>query len=105
MSQFFTNLKSSRSALYNGKTLQYIQDATMLTAGVAAGILQLESFNGFGMFVLAYTIMNLTFIGWFCKLKPSNYFESPVQQIWLNPLFRELAGFVMTWTFAITFVR
>lgn len=105
MSYQFINLKSSRSAVYNGKTLQFIQDSIILVSGVVSGILQLESFYGFGMFLAVYCFVNLTFITWFCKLKPSSYFQSPIQEIWLNPFFREIAGFVMAWTFAFTLVR
>ncbi|QEU62478.1 Emc6 [Kluyveromyces lactis] len=105
MSYRFTDLKSSKSGSFNNNKLLRIHDSTMLTAGLSAGILQLQSFAGFGMFFAVYTLVNLIFIAWFCKLKPSLYFTNPVHKIWVKNLFRELAGFVMTWTLAFTLVR
>lgn len=105
MSSPLIGLSSSESESFNCNKLSKIHDGTMLMAGLSAGILQLESFAGFGMFLGVYTLANLLFIGWMCKFKPSYYFGTPIQTIWLQPLFRELAGFVMTWTFAFTLVR
>ncbi|CDO94934.1 unnamed protein product [Kluyveromyces dobzhanskii CBS 2104] len=105
MSYRFTGLQSADSGSFNNSKLLQIHDTTMLTAGLSAGILQLQSFAGFGMFFAVYTFVNLLFISWLCQFRPGLYFSDPIHTIWVKNLFRELAGFIMTWTLAFTLVR
>lgn len=84
--------------------LLYIQDGTSLGLGCGAGILQLEGLRGFGLFVAGYTLVSMIFTGWFCGFNPGKYYQSPVQEIYVDSFFRELTGFVMAWTFVYALV-
>ncbi|EDO15777.1 hypothetical protein Kpol_478p13 [Vanderwaltozyma polyspora DSM 70294] len=88
----------------NKKTLLYLLDSTSLVFGIGAGILQLESIYGFLMFFCCYFVVSTIFIAYICKFKPSKYYVNPIQEIYFDSLFRELAGFVMAWTFSYAFV-
>lgn len=104
LQETFSNIKSSRSIEFNKKSLLYIQDVTSLVFGCGAGILQLESSKGFILFFLSYIAIALSYIGLFCQFKPGKYYQSPIQEIFVDSLFRELAGYVMTWTFVYALV-
>ncbi|AAS50215.1 AAL151Cp [Eremothecium gossypii ATCC 10895] len=93
------DILSSRSVSFNKKRLLYVHDITSLVFGCGAGILQLESLQGFIMFAVSYLSISAIFAMRLCKFEPSKYFQNPVQDIILTSLFRELAGFVMAWTF------
>lgn len=95
----FANIKSPVSIEFNRKVILRIQDITSLVYGCGAGILQLESLQGFGLFAISYISVALVFFVWFCRFQPGKYFQSPIQEVLIDSLFRELAGFVMAWTF------
>ncbi|AET40963.1 Emc6p Ecym_7111 [Eremothecium cymbalariae DBVPG len=95
----FQNIESPRSIGFNKSRLLYVHDLTSLVFGCGAGILQLESQKGFGMFIASYIFVSLLFVVWICQLNPQKYFQNPVKDIFFNSLIRELAGFVMSWTF------
>ncbi|AGO09840.1 AaceriAAL151Cp [[Ashbya] aceris (nom. inval.)] len=98
------DILSTRSVTFNKKRLLYVHDMTSLVFGCGAGILQLESLQGFIMFAACYLSISAIFVMWLCKFEPSKYFQSPVQDILLVSFFRELAGFVMAWTFTYALV-
>ncbi|KAH3899047.1 related to ER membrane protein complex subunit 6 [Saccharomycodes ludwigii] len=98
-------IKSTRSIQYNNQKLQYVQDATSLFSGCCCGILQLESLNGFTFFIIQYVSVAILFVIILCKGgKITNYFLNPIQDLIIENLFRELAGFLMTWTFVYALV-
>ncbi|SCV03496.1 LAMI_0H08614g1_1 [Lachancea mirantina] len=97
--EVFANVNSQESINFNRKRLLYIQDITSLVFGCGAGILQLENLEGFGAFFGSYLAISLVFVVWYCGLKPGKYYQSPIQEILVDSLFRELAGYVMAWTF------
>ncbi|CCD24503.1 Emc6p NDAI_0D01890 [Naumovozyma dairenensis CBS 421] len=100
----FSKLNSMPNVMENKKTLLFLQDSTTLIFGLCSGILQLESMNGFYMFVLSYVFVCSLFLMWICHGKPAKYFMSPIQDIFLESFFRELMGFVMAWTFSYALV-
>lgn len=100
----YSSLNSGSNIMINKKSLLYVQDSTSLVFGLAAGILQLESWDGFLAFLGCYTTVCLIFILWTCQLKPQKFFQSPIQDIFIESLFRELTGFVMAWTFSYALV-
>ncbi|SCU85824.1 LADA_0D09978g1_1 [Lachancea dasiensis] len=102
--QAFADIKAQESIEFNKRTLLYVQDGTSLGFGCGAGILQLEGLQGFGFFAASYLVVALLYIAWFCKFQPNKYYQSPVQEIVIDSFFRELAGFVMAWTFVFALV-
>lgn len=100
----FADIKSDMNVAANKKRLLRLQDSTSLVIGLGAGLLQLESLNGFYMFIGSYTSIGILYVLWICQLQPSRYYQSPVQEIFLESFFRELMGFVMAWTFSYALV-
>lgn len=100
----FTNIKNDSNVAANKKRLLRLQDSTSLVVGLAAGILQLESLNGFYMFIGSFFSIGALYIVWICQLKPHKYYQSPVQEIFFESFFRELMGFVMAWTFSYALI-
>lgn len=88
----------------NKKALLWVQDSTTLVFGVGAGILQLESFNGFAMFVAGYLGVSLLYTIWICRVQPGKYYQSPINDILIESFIRELTGYVMAWTFSYALV-
>ncbi|QLL33533.1 hypothetical protein HG536_0E04440 [Torulaspora globosa] len=100
----FASIKSDVNVAANKKRLLLLQDSTSLVVGIAAGILQLESLNGFYMFIGSFLSIGALYIIWICQLKPHKYYQSPVQEVFFEPFFRELMGFVMAWTFSYALI-
>lgn len=100
----FVDIKSDANVVANKKRLLRLQDSTSLIMGLAAGILQLESLKGFYMFVASFTVISALYVVWICQLKPSKFYQSPIQEIFLESFFRELMGYVMAWTFSYALV-
>lgn len=88
----------------NKRALLWVQDSTSLVLGVGAGILQLESLKGFTMFVAGYLSVALLYIMWICRLQPNKYYQSPINDIFMESFVRELTGYVMAWTFSYALV-
>lgn len=95
---------SSDYVVRNKKTLLRVQDSTTLALGIGAGILQLESFKGFGMFIVGYLSVAIIFVTWICGLQPGRYYQSPINDILIESFVRELTGYVMAWTFSYALI-
>lgn len=100
----FVDVKSDANVAANKKRLLRLQDSTSLVMGFAAGILQLESLKGFYMFVGSFISVGLLYVTWICQLKPNRFYQSPIQEIFMDSFFREMMGFVMAWTFSYALV-
>lgn len=100
----YVDIKNDANVVANKKRLLRLQDSTSLTMGLAAGILQLEFLKGFYMFVASFMSIGLLYVVWICQLRPSKYYQSPIQEIFMDSFFRELMGFVMAWTFSYALV-
>ncbi|CCC67241.1 hypothetical protein NCAS_0A06830 [Naumovozyma castellii] len=100
----FSRVRSTVNVGSNKKSLLFVQDSTMLIIGLGAGILQLESLNGFLMFAICYILVSIVFVLWLCEGKPGRFFENPIQDILMDSFFRELMGFIMAWTFSYALV-
>lgn len=98
------NVNSDEYVTENKKALLWVQDSTTLVFGIGAGILQLESFKGFTMFVAGYFGVSLLYILWICKLQPGKYYQSPINDILIESFVRELTGYIMAWTFSYALV-
>ncbi|AQZ09580.1 EMC6 (YLL014W) [Zygosaccharomyces parabailii] len=98
------NVNSDEYVTENKKALLWVQDSTTLVFGIGAGILQLESFKGFAMFLAGYSGISLLYILWICKLQPAKYYQSPINDILIESFVRELTGYVMAWTFSYALV-
>ncbi|ODQ60875.1 hypothetical protein WICANDRAFT_28084, partial [Wickerhamomyces anomalus NRRL Y-366-8] len=85
--------------------LQYIQDYTSLIFGTSAGILQLESYYGFAFFSITSLIITLLYVIFVTKLKPSLFYENPLNDIFLNNLSRSLTAYLMMWTLTYALVQ
>lgn len=100
----FGDIKNGINVMANKKILLWIQDSTSLVIGIGAGILQLESLQGFYMFVGSYLGVAMLYTLWICQLQPHKYYQNPIQDIVFDSFFRELTGFVMAWTFSYALV-
>ncbi|OHF01368.1 hypothetical protein CORC01_03401, partial [Colletotrichum orchidophilum] len=102
------------SVMHNTKTLSNLQSLSASLFGVAAGILGLESYNGF----LFYLIFSFITAGLFYILRiapestsaglpflsTSRYFKGPFD-FWTSGLLGGLSGFILTWTLFYGLVR
>lgn len=100
----FGELTDSENVMLNKKRLLKLQDSTSLVIGLGAGILQLESLEGFYLFIGSYMSIGLLFILCICQSRPQKFYQSPIQDIFLESFFRELTGFIMAWTFSYALV-
>lgn len=88
----------------NKKKFTILMDKISLVNGVVAGVLQLESLNGFANFSIVYITCILLYILWICQLKPSKYYASVWNDLLIENFMRHLLNFVMTWTFTFAIV-
>ncbi|CDR36604.1 CYFA0S01e02938g1_1 [Cyberlindnera fabianii] len=89
----------------NKKTLQYINDVTSLIFGTSAGILQLESTNGFIFFLGTNLLVSTLFILSYCLGKPGDYYVTPIKSIYLDNFARSLTAYLTAWTLAYALVQ
>lgn len=89
----------------NKQKLQNIHDVASLALGVGSGILTLESLNGFIFYLVGITATNLLFYIICGESKPSKYFKSPIQEVFLNGIFSNLSGFIMMWCLVYALVK
>ncbi|KAF3762538.1 hypothetical protein M406DRAFT_323596 [Cryphonectria parasitica EP155] len=104
----------NESVVHNTKTLSNLQSLTASLFGVAAGILGLESYDGF-LFYIVFTLLT-ALLFYFFRVAPesiaagkpaldtSRYFRGPLE-LWTSGLMGGLAGFVLTWTLFFGLVR
>lgn len=92
-------------------TLLFVQVITQLRSltaslfGIACGILGLESYYGFGFYLLFTTFTS--FLVWLlmCKGKQGDYFQNPLSELWSGDLMGSALGFVLFWTAGYGIVR
>ncbi|KAI8965272.1 Rab5-interacting protein-domain-containing protein [Daldinia sp. FL1419] len=102
------------SIIHNTRSLSNLQTLTASIFGAAAGILGLESYNGF-LFYFVFTILT-TVLFYTIRVAPtslkaghglfdtSRYFRTRVD-FWTGGLFNGLAGYILTWTLFYGLVR
>lgn len=89
----------------NKKKLQHVHDVMSLVLGVGAGVLTLESIWGFLMYTAGLTLTNVVFYIFVCEGRPSAYFRKPVQEIFVDGILSNLAGYVMMWCLVYALVK
>ncbi|CCE81858.1 Piso0_002535 [Millerozyma farinosa CBS 7064] len=89
----------------NKKDLQYVHDVTSLTLGIGSGILTLESYKGFLLYIFGYTAVNLIFYFVCCNKKAASFFRKPFHEIFLEDILSDMPGFVMMWCLTYALVR
>lgn len=89
----------------NKRKLQHIHDIMSLVLGVSAGVLTLESLWGFGVYVLGLTLTNAVFYIYVCQGQAGAFFHKPVQEVFVDGLLGNLAGFVMMWCLVYALVK
>lgn len=102
------------SRLTTIKALSNLQNITASLFGVAAGILGLESYNGF-LFYFGFAAL-VTILLYALRIAPSSsaaglsplatsrYFRRPFD-FWIGNIFSGLPGFILTWTLFYGIVR
>lgn len=96
------------------QTLYNFQSLTASLFGVSAGILGLESYDGFLFYIISTLLTTILFYA--LRVAPtsvssgkgpldtSRYFRAPFE-FWTGGLFGGLAGFILTWTLFYGLVR
>ncbi|KAK4217658.1 Rab5-interacting protein-domain-containing protein [Rhypophila decipiens] len=118
------------SVIHNTRTLNNLQSLTSSLFGVAAGILGLESYNGFLFYLVCSILTTVLFyvvriaptgipaaaaaaasqksaaggVGGSGAFDTSRYYRSPYE-FWTGGLLNGLAGFILTWTLFFGLVR
>ncbi|KAH6660134.1 Rab5-interacting protein-domain-containing protein [Truncatella angustata] len=102
------------SVMHNSRALSNVQSLTASIFGVAAGILGLESYNGF-LFYLIFSILT-TVLFYTVRVAPtslkagaspfdtSRYFRTQYE-FWTGGVSGGLAGYILTWTLFYGLVR
>ncbi|KAG5995624.1 hypothetical protein E4U43_000175 [Claviceps pusilla] len=102
------------SIIHNTKVLSNLQSLSASLFGVAAGILGLESYNGFLMYI-AFSIITSLMIYSF-QVAPESLAEgrplfdtgryfAGAWDFWTSGIFNGLSGFILTWTLFYGLVR
>lgn len=89
----------------NKQKLQHVQDISSLVLGVVAGILTLESFSGFLLYFLGFTVANGLFYSICGEGQPNKYFKKPIQEIFINGLHGNIPAFIMMWCLVYALVK
>ncbi|ORY62186.1 Rab5-interacting protein-domain-containing protein [Pseudomassariella vexata] len=102
------------SVMHNTKALSNLQSLTASIFGVAAGILGLESYNGF-LFYFVFTLLT-TVLFYAFRVAPtslksglgmfdtSRYYRTQYE-FWTGGIFGGLAGYILTWTLFYGLIR
>ncbi|KAK4105326.1 hypothetical protein N658DRAFT_440362, partial [Parathielavia hyrcaniae] len=102
------------SVMHNSRTLSNLQSLTASLFGVSAGILGLESYSGFLLY-LVFSLLTAVLV-YLLRVAPtslssgkppldtSRYFRSPFD-FWTGGLMNGLAGYILTWTLFYGMVR
>ncbi|KAL6928562.1 hypothetical protein ACO0SA_003305 [Hanseniaspora valbyensis] len=91
---------NNQNFIHNIEILKYIQDSTSLLTGCCCGLLQFRNYDGFIFFIIQYLAVLAGFVLIYNggNLKKLNaYYISPISNLVLDNLFRELASFTMAW--------
>lgn len=91
------NQKCLQNIRHNKLKAQFIHDVGALLFGSMAGILQLEAWFGFGFFVVSCIGTNLLFWLICAQGKARLYFESPINDIFVQGILRSFFGYLMMW--------
>ncbi|KJZ71213.1 hypothetical protein HIM_09419 [Hirsutella minnesotensis 3608] len=95
------------SVIHNSKTHSNLHSLAASLFGVSAGIIGLESYDGFLFYIVLSTVTTLLF--YFLQVAPESlaekrsifdtgrYFQSAVD-FWTSGILGGLSGFVLTWT-------
>lgn len=89
----------------NQKKLQHVYDVMSLTLGVGSGILMLETLQGFLFYLVGISITNVAFYIMCCEKSASRFFRSPFQEIFINGIVSNAAGYVMMWCLVYALVK
>lgn len=89
----------------NKKKLQHVHDIMALALGVGAGVLTLESLYGFLFYALGITLTNAAFYVVCCQGKADEFFRSPLQEIFIDGIPSNIAGFTMMWCLVFALVK
>lgn len=93
------------NASANKKKLQKLQDVMSLVYGVGVGVLGLESFYGFAVFLVGMFLSNALFYVICCQGEPQQFFRSPVKEVFVDGIFSSLSGFIMMWCLTYALVK
>lgn len=89
----------------NKQKLQYIQDVASLVLGVVAGIITLESLNGFLFFFAGLSLTNAAFYLLCGQGKIQKFFQNPFQEIFVQGIAGNLPGYIMMWCLVYALVK
>lgn len=89
----------------NHGKLQHLHSIMTLALGTGAGILTLESFQGFVTYFVGLTITNVVFYIVCCKGQADSFFESPIKEIFISSMPEYLPGFIMMWCLVYALVN
>ena len=82
-----------------------IRSLTASIFGVAAGVLGLESLQGFLFYFLGTIFISQLISSLLAKSEPDRFFESRWSGLWGKDVFGGLSSFVLTWTLFYGLVR
>lgn len=89
----------------NQRKLQRVRDIACLALGTGAGILTLESYYGFGFYIVGITVVNAAFWTVCCEGRSHRYFTNPAHEIFLKGVVTDIPGFVMMWCLVYALVK
>ncbi|KAK5987699.1 ER membrane protein complex subunit 6 [Cladobotryum mycophilum] len=102
------------SVLHNSRTLSNLHSLTASIFGVTAGVLGLESYDGFLLYLVFSLITSILF--YTIQIAPdslkegrslfdSGRFYHSAFDLWTGGIFSGLSGFILTWTLFYGLVR
>ncbi|KAI5462951.1 Rab5-interacting protein-domain-containing protein [Mariannaea sp. PMI_226] len=102
------------SVMHNTKTLSNLHSLSASLFGISAGVIGLESYNGFIVYFIFSIITTLLF--YFLKVAPeslsqgntifdSSRFYRGAFDFWLSGVSSGISGFILTWTLFYGLVR
>ena len=87
------------------QVISQIRSLTASLFGVAAGVLGLESLQGFFFYFLGTIFISQLISSLLANGEPDRYFESRWNGLWGKDVFGGLSSFVLTWTLFYGLVR
>lgn len=92
----------------NKRKLGSVQDITSLSLGVGAGIIAPDPIYGFLLYVIGYTLSNLSFYVICSKGiegKAGEFFKNPIREIFIENLLHNIPEFIMMWCLIYALVK